>query len=187
MHGAPSEQQPPHSGTRIPIARPCVGDLVESEPSHFLHVLVHTHADTQASTTFVVLRICRGSQISASPGHYLITADGCLRLVSHFLVHDQVRTANGEDYVVSVRHSIYLGLHNPRTASRKLLFALGTDARSVQASTHHCCVAQSSTCCSVALACAGNRTRSCLLGDPSLRVQQTLRENNPDLDISLFR
>ncbi len=124
------------SGTRIPIARLRVGDLVESEPGHFSPVLMHTHADTQANTTFVVLRTRRGSQIAASPGHYLITADGRLRLAHHFRVHDQVRTANSEEYVVSVGHAIYRGLHNPQTASGKLLAALDTEARAVQASTY---------------------------------------------------
>ena len=123
-------------GTKIPIARLRVGDLMESEPGIFSPVLLHTHADTQANTMFLVLRTRQGSQIAASPGHYLLTGDGRFRFAGHFHVHDQVRTASGLDYVASVRRAIYRGLHNPQTASGKLLVAVGSDAPAVQASTY---------------------------------------------------
>ncbi len=89
---------------------------------------MHTLADAQANTTFVVVRTRRSSQIAALPGHYLITADGRLRLARRFHVHDELRYASGVDHVVSLRHAIYRGLHNPQTALWKLMVALGSEA-----------------------------------------------------------
>ncbi len=122
-------------GTRSPIAQLQVGDHVESAPGHFSPVLLHTHADTEATTLFVVLRTRRGSEIAASPGHYLVTSGGRLRVAGEFRVHDDIRTASGADRVISVRHAMYRGLHNPQTASGAILVRLG-DSGAVQASTY---------------------------------------------------
>ncbi len=123
-------------GTHIPIARLRVGDLVESKPSQFSPVLLNTHADPHANSTFVVLRTLRGSQIAASPGHYQITSSGRLRLAREFRVHDELRTAFGVDHVVSVRRAIFRGLDNPQTASGKLMVALGSGRSAIQASNY---------------------------------------------------
>ena len=123
------------SGIEIPIADLQIGDIVESDPGHFSAVLLNSHADTKTRTAFIVLRTRRGSEIAASPGHYLLMGNGQLRAAHEFRMGDELFTASGVDYVISVGRATYRGLHNPQTASGKLMVRLG-GAGAVQASTY---------------------------------------------------
>lgn len=121
------------TGKRIPISKLAVGDFVKTAHNTYSPVLLFTHADDYALTTFVVLETANGARVAASPSHYLRTSRGMIT-ANDLTTKDLliVISDDGQEYfdrIVSTNTEHLRGLYNPQTASGLIMVSLDNNYR----------------------------------------------------------